>query len=120
MPCKKSRRVCFIPDNKHFIPTLNNMGEIFITIEEIEAIRLSDLEQMEQNDAAIEMNVSRGTYQRIIYEAHFKIADALVHGKAIHIRGGEFEKVCCANRQKKCCKTNKNLSCENVKSPAEK
>ena len=100
---KKCRRVCFIPENQFFQPIINKCDEtIVITIEEVEAIRLSDLEQKEQNQAAEDMNISRGTYQRIINAARFKIADALVNGKAIHIKGGNYEKVKCGGGCKMC------------------
>lgn len=62
-----------------------------LSIEEVEAIRLSDLEAMEQDACAESMEISRGTFQRIINTARRKLADALVHGKAIRIEGGSYE-----------------------------
>jgi predicted DNA-binding protein (UPF0251 family) len=103
---KKCRKVCFVPDNQYFYPAQENKEEVVVIVEEIEALRLSDLEGMEQDIAAEKMNVSRGTFQRIINEARFKIADAVVNGKAIKISGGHYEVACgkggCKGRCKRC------------------
>ncbi|MDK2800285.1 MAG: uncharacterized protein PWQ70_1904 [Clostridiales bacterium] len=88
---RKCRKVGFIPQNQYFYPQQRNVEEVLISIEEVEAIRLADLEEMEQGAAAEKMNVSRGTFQRIINAARRKMADALVHGKAIRIEGGDYE-----------------------------
>lgn len=101
-PQKKCRRVCFIPENREFFPLIDNENKIIITIEEVEAIRLSDLEGMEQTSAADEMNVSRGTYQRILNSARFKLGDALINGKVIIISGGNYEKSSCRGKCKQC------------------
>ncbi len=88
---RKCRRVGFIPDNQIFYPQLHNPEEIILSVEEVEAVRLSDLEAMEQDACAESMQVSRGTFQRIINAARQKIADALVNGKTIRIEGGSYE-----------------------------
>ena len=59
-------------------------------MDEIEAMRLADLEGMYQEQAAERMDVSRQTFGRIITSAHRKVAEALVEGKALRIDGGEF------------------------------
>ncbi|CAA7601453.1 RNA polymerase sigma factor, region 3/4 [Acididesulfobacillus acetoxydans] len=87
----KCRRVEFIPVNQTFYPHLENREEVILTVEEIEAIRLSDLEGMEQDACADSMGISRGTFQRIINAARQKLADALVRGKIIRIEGGNYE-----------------------------
>ena len=56
--------------------------------DELEAIRLADLDELYQQEAASNMNVSRQTFGNIIRSAHHKIADALVNGKALKIEGG--------------------------------
>jgi predicted DNA-binding protein (UPF0251 family) len=69
-----------------------------MTLDEFEAMRLADLDGLYQEQAAQQMNVSRPTFSRIIESAHRKMADALVHGKALHIEGGPVRKVgrrCC-------------------------
>jgi uncharacterized protein len=61
-----------------------------LSIEELEAIRLCDLLQIEQNEAADRMGVSRKTFWNDLQKARQKVADALVNGKAIEISGGEY------------------------------
>jgi len=61
---------------------------IAMTLDEFEALRLADLEGLYQEQAAERMKVSRPTFSRIIDAAHRKVADALVHGKALRIEGG--------------------------------
>jgi len=56
-----------------------------LTAEEIEAYRLRHINDMEQQEAADKMRTSQSTYQRILYSAYKKIADALINGKAIRI-----------------------------------
>jgi len=56
-----------------------------LTTEEIEAYRLRHIENLEQKKAAKRMKTSQSTYQRILYSAYKKIADALINGKAIKI-----------------------------------
>ena len=55
--------------------------------EEIELIRLIDLEGLEQEEAASQLGVSRKTVWRDLHEARRKIADALVNGKGIAVAG---------------------------------
>jgi predicted DNA-binding protein (UPF0251 family) len=67
------------------------LEEVTLTVDEFEAIRLTNLEGLYQADAAEKMSVSRQTFGRILESAHKKIADALVHGKALFIKGGPIE-----------------------------
>ena len=90
----KCRRVGFMPGITYFKPAgvpLRVLEEVRLTIEEAEAIRLKDLEGMEQEQGAEKMNVSRPTFQRVLVSARRKMADALLNGKAIRIEGGNFE-----------------------------
>jgi uncharacterized protein len=64
------------------------MEMIDLTLDEFEAIRLADLEGLYQEDAAEKMGISRPTFGRIIESAHRKVAQALVRGQALVIRGG--------------------------------
>ena len=66
------------------------LEEINLTSDEVEAIRLADLEGRYQEVVAEKMNISRQTVGRILANAHKKIADALVTGKAIRLEGGEI------------------------------
>jgi uncharacterized protein len=67
---------------------LRELEEIVMTLDEFEAIRLADLDDHYQEQAADQMAVSRATFSRIMDSAHKKVADALVHGKALRIEGG--------------------------------
>ena len=90
----KCRRVAFIPGVTYFKPAgipLRFLEEIRLSIEEAEAVRLKDLEDLEQEQCAEKMNISRPTFQRVLESARRKIADALLNGKAIRIEGGNFE-----------------------------
>jgi uncharacterized protein len=64
---------------------------VVMTLDEFEALRLSDLEGLYQEQAAAQMNVSRATFGRILHSAHRKVADAIVHGKAMRIEGGPVQ-----------------------------
>jgi uncharacterized protein len=90
----KCRRVNFLPEVKYFKPAgipIRNIEEVCLSIEEVEAIRLKDLEGLEQEESAEMMNISRPTFHRVLNSAHTKIAEALFSGKAIKIEGGNFE-----------------------------
>ncbi len=78
---------------------MRELEEIILSVEELEAIRLKDLEGLEQAEGAERMRVSRPTFQRVLTEARGKIAAALIEGKAIRIEGGNFE---VAKRKFKC------------------
>lgn len=62
--------------------------QVVVTLDEFEAVRLADLEELYQERAAERMGVSRPTFSRIIDSAHRKIAEALVSGKSLRIEGG--------------------------------
>ncbi len=101
----KCRRVGFIPKCFHFVPNAPEGGtdsEVIITIEEIEALRLSDLEGLEQSSCSESMGISRGTFQRILNNSRRKAADALVNGKPIRIEGGNYKREICSFICKKC------------------
>ncbi|OPX90021.1 MAG: hypothetical protein A4E53_01236 [Pelotomaculum sp. PtaB.Bin104] len=66
------------------------LPEIQLTVEELEAVRLRDLEALEYEECAQKMSVSRPTFHRIIVIARKKIAEALVNGSALRVTGGNF------------------------------
>ena len=70
---------------------LRMLESVALAVDELEAIRLADLEGLYQEEAAQRMNVSRQTFGRILDAAHKKVADALVNGKALSIAGGSVE-----------------------------
>ncbi len=88
---KKTRWVKCEPGEKCFKPQcrpLEELEEVVLTMDEYEAVRLSDLEGLTQEEAAEKMKVHRSTISRILSSGHQKIADALVNVKAIRIEGG--------------------------------
>ena len=89
----KERRVEKSPPLTHYKPVsipLSDLEEIILTIEEMEAIRLADIEQLDQATAAAKMEVSRPTFHRIVNLAYQKIASAFWQGKALRVDGGTF------------------------------
>ena len=94
-PCR-CRRIRCRPDTDYFKPRgipLDALEEVNLTLDELEAIRLADLTELYQEDAAKKMNISRQTFGNIINSAHKKIADALLNAKALKIEGGNIERV---------------------------
>lgn len=90
----KIRRVEFMPQVNYFKPAgipRKDLEEVILAVEELEAIRLKDLEGLEQEEAAERMQISRPTYQRILVLAREKVADALINGKALRVEGGAFK-----------------------------
>ena len=91
---KKCRLVNEYPHIAYFKPRgipLRHLKEVVLSVDEYEALRLADLDGMNQEEASRIMNVSRQTFGRILEKARRTIADALVNGKAICIEGGEFK-----------------------------
>jgi predicted DNA-binding protein (UPF0251 family)/predicted Fe-Mo cluster-binding NifX family protein len=90
----KCRRIESVPGITYFKPAgipLRMLEEIQLSLEEMEAVRLKDIEDLDQEQSAQKMNISRPTFQRVLESARKKIADALLNGKAIRINGGNFE-----------------------------
>lgn len=88
---KRLRHIGINPRYVYFKPAgipMRELSEVILHFDELEAIRLADMEKMYQEDASDKMKVSRQTFGRILDSAHEKIAHALVHGKAIRIEGG--------------------------------
>ncbi|MFH1904266.1 MAG: DUF134 domain-containing protein [bacterium] len=88
---KKTRWIKCDPGERCFRPQcrpLSKLEGVHLTLDEFEALRLADLEELKQEEAAKRMNISRPTFSRIISSAHRKIGDALVNIKAIKIEGG--------------------------------
>ncbi len=97
----KWRKIENIPTVPYFIPSDKDVAEVpenILKLEELEAIRLKDMEGLEQGECAEKMGVSRPTFQRILLSAREKIADSLVNGKIIHIEGGNFTQNICPVR----------------------
>lgn len=56
-----------------------------LTTEEAESLRLKNMKDLDQEEAAKKMNTSQSTFQRILSSAYKKITKALIEGKAIKI-----------------------------------
>jgi len=87
----KPRWIGFDPPGVCFVPqaaAAPGMDLMVLTLDELEAMRLADLEGLGQEEAARKMNVSRPTFGRIVEQARKKVAAALVHERGIGIEGG--------------------------------
>jgi len=105
----KCRRICCDPKSDYFKPRgvpVRQLEEVELTLDELEAIRLADLDGLYQENAAEKMNISRQTFGNIINSAHKKIADAILNAKALKIKGGTYTMA--DKRKFKCC------ACDNV------
>jgi len=63
----------------------NELERVVLREDEMEALRLADYEGLYQQECADKMGISRTTFSRLIESARKKIADALLHTKAIRI-----------------------------------
>ncbi|MFH1890046.1 MAG: DUF134 domain-containing protein [Candidatus Kuenenbacteria bacterium] len=82
------RRIRFNPHITYFKPQgvpMRMLDEIELTAEEVEALRLKNINDLDQIDCAKKMNTSQSTFQRILSSAYKKISEALIEGKAIKI-----------------------------------
>ena len=82
------RRIRFFPNIKFFKPRGVAMRDLEIenlSHEEVEALRLRHLKDLEQEEVAKKMNTSRTTVQRILNSGYKKIIGAIVYGRAIAI-----------------------------------
>ncbi len=89
----KPRRISSMPRFTYFKPTgipMPLLEEIVLTVDELEALRLKDLEKLEQHECAGRMNVAQSTLQRILVSARGKVSRAIIEGKALRIHGGAF------------------------------
>ena len=87
----KPRFICRMPKCGRFTPNDAPDGEIVLTVDEYEVIRLIDLENHTQEDCAGQMHVARTTVQGIYETARRKLAQAIVEGKTIVINGGDYK-----------------------------
>lgn len=104
----KARRVCSRPTVDVFGP-LNQecKNRVELTLEEYETVRLIDLLNCTQEECAAQMGVARTTIQAVYNSARKKLADCLVNGKQLEIRGGNYQLCpeaadCCARERRKC------------------
>jgi len=89
-PCCQ-RHVGCAPNATYFKPAgvpACVLEQVTLALDEVEALRLADLLGQYQEQAAEQMKISRPTFARIIEAARRKVAEALIHGKALRIEGG--------------------------------
>ncbi len=87
----KKRRVCFTPTFTLFKPAgvpIKKTEIVELRLDELEAMRLANLEGLYQEDGAKRMNTSRATFGRILTDARRKVTDAIINGKPISVEGG--------------------------------
>ncbi len=86
-PCKPrniEREVeftCFKPD----VVLKKELERVELSAWELEALRLFNLKELNQEESSKKMEVSASTFNRLIKSATKKITDALVNGKWIRI-----------------------------------
>jgi predicted DNA-binding protein (UPF0251 family) len=68
---------------------MTELETVELGLSELEALRLCDLEGLEQEAAGQRMGVSRGTVQRLVKRARATVVGCLVDGRALVIRRGE-------------------------------
>ncbi len=91
---RKRRRLLREPHAVIYKPAgvpLSDLRQVLLLQEELEALRLADLEGLSQEVAAGLMGVSRSTFQRILTRARQQVARALAEGQALAVEGGTFE-----------------------------
>jgi len=89
---KIARQMRFQPNVSYFKPRgvpLRELDEVVLLSDELEAIKLYEIDGLSQLEAAKSMKVSQPTFARILAKANQKIASAIVVGKAIRIEGSE-------------------------------
>ena len=85
---KLDRRVGHAPEVRLFKPAgvpLRDLGEEVLALDELEALRLADLQGLHQREAAEQMAISRATFGRVVARARAKVARALIQGRALRI-----------------------------------
>ena len=82
------RHIAHRPPANYFKPAgipLCELQEIELAADELEALRLADVEDLYHTEAAKRMRVSRQTFDRIVRRARMKVAEALVRGRALRV-----------------------------------
>jgi predicted DNA-binding protein (UPF0251 family) len=69
---------------------MRDLEEVVLTVDEYEALRLSDIKGLSQDDAAGKMGISQPTFYRLLSSARRKVSQAIINGKAIRIQGGDY------------------------------
>ena len=73
---------------------MRDLKEAVLGVDEFEALRLADFEEISQGAAAEKMGISQPTFNRLLRSARKSLTGAIVNGKAVRIEGGNFEFTC--------------------------
>lgn len=88
---RRYRRILGEPRVVAFSPEASEEEvEVEITFDEFEAVRLRDYHDIKQKKAAEIMGISQPTFHRTLTSARAKIAEALVEGRPIILKGGDY------------------------------
>lgn len=90
----QTRQIRLRPRTTYFKPRgipMNQLSEVVLTLDEVEALRLKNIEDLDQAQCAKKMKISSSTLQRILTSAYKKVTEALIKGKAIRFEGGAVE-----------------------------
>jgi len=91
--CRRKRWISYVPEDHPFIPSHHGLipNSVFLTFEEIEIIRLIDIENMTQQEAATQLGVSRKTLWNDLQRVRRKVAHAIIHGHQLCAVHGDYK-----------------------------
>jgi len=92
---KRPRCLKFSPNVSYFKPQgipLRQLKEVVLLPDELEALKLYEVDGLEQKQAAEKMKISQPTFARILNSAQKKVAEAIIKGLAIRIEKNKDEK----------------------------
>lgn len=87
------RCIQFKPNVYYFKPQgipLRQLEEEVIFSDELEALKLYEVDGFDQTQASVKMKISQPTFARLLASANKKIAQAIINGKAIKIEGDQI------------------------------
>lgn len=90
---KVKKIVSTIPIYAYFKPQgipMTKLEVINLEVEEMEALKLKDMENLDQKSAAQRMGISRSTFQRLLSAARKKMVSSIIEGKALRVEGGNY------------------------------
>lgn len=114
---RKFRRICCSPEARIFGPLGQRAMQnepLIMTLDELETLRLIDVEHKTQEECAESMNVARATVQKIYEDARHKVALTLVQGLTLKIEGGDVEYLSDAEREIRGCQRHRHGGMGNV------
>ncbi len=82
------RHLRFSPDVHYFKPRgipMRQLAEVILKADEVEALKLHDVEELDQQQSAAKMGISQPTFSRTLARAYKKVAHALIKGQAIRL-----------------------------------